>query len=451
MTSLSRVQNISPLDGRYYGKVKELSDYFSEYALIKYRLKVEIEWLIALAGSRKIGSISPFGQKRKTQLRKLYRKFGPKDALAVKRIEKITNHDVKAVEYYIDRKLEDLGMGDVCPMVHFACTSEDINNLAYGLMLRDALRDVIIPVCRQLQSAIRENAEKYRNQPMLSRTHGQPASPTTLGKEFFNVAERLQRQLDQIESQKILGKINGAVGNFNAHCVGFPNVDWRKFGRRFVLSLGLDWNPATTQIEPHDYLAEVFHQFARWNTIVLDFDRDIWSYIAWGVFRQKVRKREVGSSTMPHKVNPIDFENSEGNLGIANALLEHLAAKLPISRWQRDLSDSTVLRNMGLVFGHSILAYKSTLRGIGKLSADGEKMEEDLRGSWSVLAEALQTVMRKHKIPDSYEKLKAQTRGKEIDRKTLIEFLQTTDLPQEAVEELERLTPSSYLGYAEKF
>ena len=451
MTSLLQIQSISPLDGRYYEKVKELTEYFSEFALIKYRLRVEIEWLIALAGNRKIDSISTFSQTQKGQLRDLYRKFRPQDALAIKAIEKITNHDVKAVEYYINRKLEDLNLEYVNPMVHFACTSEDINNLAYGLMLQNALREIVVPVCQQLLNAIRRNAEKYRKQPMLSRTHGQPASPTTLGKEFFNVSERLQRQLDQIKSQKILGKMNGAVGNFNAHCIGYPDVDWKKFGRNFVESLGLTWNPATTQIEPHDYLAEIFHHFIRWNTIVLDFNRDIWSYIAIGVFKQRIRKGEVGSSTMPHKINPIDFENSEGNLGIANALMEYLAAKLPISRWQRDLSDSTTLRNVGLVFGYSILAYKSTLKGIDKLAIDKKKIENDLQDSWLILGEALQTVMRKHKIPDSYEKLKALTQGKDIDQKTLKNFLYTLDLPKDVIEQLEKLTPSSYLGYATEF
>ncbi len=451
MKTLNQLQALSPLDGRYFEKVKELSNYFSEYALIKYRLQVEIEWLIALAGNKKITGISAFSPKTKSQLRDLYQTFKVKDAQEIKQIEKTTNHDVKAVEYYINQKLEKLKLGRVGPMVHFACTSEDINNLAYGLLVRDALTQSIIPICEQLLATIGKKAEEYRNQAMLSRTHGQPASPTTLGKEFFNVKARLRRQLDQMNSQQVLGKINGAVGNFNAHQVSFPDVDWQKLSKRFVESLNLVWNPATTQIEPHDYMAEIFHQFVRWNNIVLDFDRDIWSYISIGIFKQKTIKGEVGSSTMPHKVNPIDFENSEGNLGIANALLEHLSAKLPISRWQRDLSDSTVLRNMGLVFGYSVLAYKSTLKGISKLAVDQKRVNDELENSWLVLGEALQTMMRKHSIPNSYEKLKELTRGKDVDQETLKKFVKGLDLPKDVIKQLEKLKPSTYLGYAKEF
>ncbi len=451
MGNIFEIQAISPLDGRYHDKVRELNKYSSEYALIKYRTQVEIEWLIALAALPEIDCLTPFDQETKTKLRSIYGEFSPEDALKVKDIEGITNHDVKAVEYYINQKLKDLNLENLSAMVHFACTSEDINNLSYGLMLHNMLNQVVIPVCEQVLTTIREKSEEYRQIPMLSRTHGQPATPSTMGKEFYNVAERLQRQLIQIKTQGILGKINGAVGNFNAHRISFPEINWKKFAQEFVESLGLTWNQATTQIEPHDYMAEIFHQFIRWNTILLDFDRDIWSYISIEAFSQIPVKEQVGSSTMPHKINPIDFENSEGNLGVANAIFEHLAAKLPVSRWQRDLTDSTVLRNIGVGFGYSILAYKATLKGLGKLALNEKKLKNELDNSWIILGEALQTVMRKYNIPEPYEKLKDLTRGKQVDQQILHQFIDTLDLPEEVKTELKQITPSNYLGYATDF
>ncbi|MCP4756532.1 MAG: adenylosuccinate lyase [Proteobacteria bacterium] len=451
MGNIHAIQAVSPLDGRYWDKVDDLKNFCSEYGLIKYRVQVEIEWLIALAGHPGIDCISPFDEDTKENLRRLYRDFTPEDALLVKEIEGTTNHDVKAVEYFINRKLQTLDLAALSPMVHFACTSEDINNLSYGLMLRDTLNEVVFPLCEQTLSAIRRKSEEFRQIAMVSRTHGQLATPTTMGKEFHNVAERLLRQLKQMKSQEFLGKINGAVGNFNAHRVSYSEVDWKTLGREFVESLGLAWNPATTQIEPHDYMAEIFHQFVRWNTILLDFDRDCWSYISMEAFTQIPVKEQVGSSTMPHKINPIDFENSEGNLGIANALFEHLAAKLPVSRWQRDLTDSTVLRNTGVGFGYSILAYKATLKGLSKLAINSGKLAGELEESWILLGEALQTVMRKYNIPEPYEKLKELTRGKTVDRQVLQEFIQSLDLPAEVKDELKRLSPLKYLGYAAEF
>ncbi|MBT4088836.1 MAG: adenylosuccinate lyase [Deltaproteobacteria bacterium] len=451
MDKLSSVQAISPLDGRYSSKVEELQQYCSEYALIKYRIQVEIEWLIALAAHPGIDCISPFNQETLSRLRQIYEDFSPQEAVKIKEIERITNHDVKAVEYFINEKLAEFNLSSLSSMVHFACTSEDINNLSYGLFLRHTLKDVVLPACESVLTAIREKAEAYRQIPMIARTHGQPATPTTMGKEFYNVAERMQRQLLQMQHQEILGKINGAVGNFNAHLVSYPEIDWRKFSRDFVESLGLSWNPATTQIEPHDYMAEIFHQFVRWNNILLDFDRDIWSYISIDAFKQIPVQGQVGSSTMPHKINPIDFENSEGNLGIANALFEHLGAKLPVSRWQRDLTDSTVLRNIGVGFGYSILAYKATLNGLSKLAINEEKMAEELKASWLILGEALQTVMRRYQIPEPYEKLKALTRGKAVDQKVLQDFIDSLELPEDVKESLRELTPQVYLGYAKDF
>ncbi|MFH2132063.1 MAG: adenylosuccinate lyase [bacterium] len=451
MDKLSSVQAVSPLDGRYQGKVEELSRYCSESALIKYRIQVEIEWLIALAAHPDFGGLTPFTEETESRLRQIYLGFTPEEALKVKAIEDITNHDVKAVEYYINEKLDEFNLSALSGMVHFACTSEDINNLSYGLMLHYTLDDVVLPVCESVLSAIRAKAESYRRVPMISRTHGQPATPTTMGKEFFNVAERLERQLEQMRQQDILGKINGAVGNFNAHLISFPEVDWRQLSRDFVESLGLTWNRATTQIEPHDYLAEIFHRFIRWNNILLDFDRDIWSYIAIEAFKQIPVKDQVGSSTMPHKINPIDFENSEGNLGMANAVFEHMAAKLPVSRWQRDLTDSTVLRNVGVGFGYSILAYKATLKGLSKLALNEEKLAAELDQAWPVLGEALQTVMRRYQIPEPYEKLKALTRGKVVDQKVLTDFIDSLTLPADVKESLKKLTPQDYLGYARDF
>ncbi|MBU2514899.1 adenylosuccinate lyase [bacterium] len=451
MEKAFEIQAISPLDGRYHSKVKELNEHCSEFALIRYRVQVEIEWLIALAQNPAIDCIEAINDQQIASLRKIYRMFTPEDALKIKDIEHVTNHDVKAVEYFINDKLKALSQEQMIPMVHFACTSEDINNLSYGLMLKGLLGDIVIPLCKEVINEIRKKADEYRKIPMMARTHGQPASPTTMGKEFFNVAARLERQLSQICNHRALGKINGAVGNFNAHLVSFPEFNWRGFGKNFVESLGLEWNPATTQIEPHDYMAEIFHNFVRWNTILLDFDRDIWSYISTEAFIQIPVKNQVGSSTMPHKINPIDFENSEGNLGIANAIFEHLAAKLPISRWQRDLTDSTVLRNIGVGFGYSIIAYKATLKGMSKLKVNSKKLEQELSNAWLLLGEALQTVMRKYNIPEPYEKMKALTRGKAVDQKTLVEFVDTLELPDAIKEDLKKLTPQTYLGYAQDF
>jgi adenylosuccinate lyase len=451
MTGIQSVQAISPLDGRYQDKVDSLSQFCSEYALIKFRTQVEIEWLIKLSLHPDIDCIDPFNESEQKNLRTIYQNLTPEEALRVKKIEAVTNHDVKAVEYYINDKLQEMNLEKASAMVHFACTSEDINNLSYGLILLNLLNEVVFPLCEEVLSAIRKKSEEYRQAAMLSRTHGQPATPTTMGKEFHNTAERLQRQLDQMKKQPILGKMNGAVGNFNAHLVSFSQVDWQAFGKDYVAGLGLEWNPATTQIEPHDYMAEIFHQFIRWNTILLDFDRDLWSYISIEAFTQIPVKEQVGSSTMPHKINPIDFENSEGNLGLANALFEHLAAKLPVSRWQRDLTDSTVLRNIGVGFGYSVIAYKATLKGLSKLALNEAKLERELSGSWLILGEALQTVMRKYEIPEPYEKLKALTRGKAVDQQVLQDFIETLDLPDEVKKELKELTPNSYLGLADKY
>lgn len=451
MENLSSIQAISPLDGRYGNKVEVLKQYCSEYALIRYRIQVEIEWLITLADHPGIDTLSPFSAETAQRLREIYLSFSPEQALRVKEIEGITNHDVKAVEYFINEKLNDLDLSSLSGMVHFACTSEDINNLSYGLILHNTLKKVMLPSCEAVLEAIREKAEACRHIAIMSRTHGQPATPTTLGKEFHNVAERLQRQLEHMRSQEILGKINGAVGNFNAHRIAYPDVDWRALGRGFVVSLGLTWNAATTQIEPHDYMAEIFHRFVRWNTILLDFDRDIWSYIAIDAFRQIPVKDQVGSSTMPHKINPIDFENSEGNLGLANAVFEHLAAKLPVSRWQRDLTDSTVLRNIGVGFGYSVLAYKATLKGLSKLDVNREKLAAELSEAWLLLGEAIQTVMRRYGIPEPYEKLKALTRGKVVDEAVMRSFIESLELPGDVKAALKELTPQTYLGYAADF
>lgn len=445
------LQAISPIDGRYHSKVRELNEYCSEYALIRYRTRVEIEWLIALAAHPAIDCLKPFESDTTIQLRNIYSSLTLADAQKIKEIEAVTNHDVKAVEYFIAERLHTLKLGSLTAMVHFACTSEDINNLAYGLMLKETIEKVMLPACEAIFTTISQKAEEYRNIPMMARTHGQPASPTTMGKEFHNVAKRCERQLQQIKQQPMLGKINGAVGNFNAHLVSFPGIDWRSFSKSFVESLGLTWNPATTQIEPHDYMAEIFHQFIRFNTILLDFDRDLWSYIAWEAFTQIPVKNQVGSSTMPHKINPIDFENSEGNIGIANAIFEHLAVKLPVSRWQRDLSDSTVLRNIGVGFAYSLIAYKATLKGLSKLAINREKLEKELAGAWVLLGEALQTVMRRYNIPKPYEKLKELTRGKTVDQKILLAFIESLELPQTVKDELKQLTPAQYLGYATDF
>ena len=446
---LTALNALSPVDGRYASKVDDLRPIFSEYGLIRHRILVEIRWLQALAEAPGIAEVPPLSEHAKHLLDGIFDGFSEEDAQRVKNIERSTNHDVKAVEYFLKERIAgNAELEAVAEFIHFACTSEDINNLAYALMLREARTQALLPAADQLIDALRSMAHGFADLPMLSRTHGQPASPTTLGKEFANVVHRLSRQRAQLASVPMLGKINGAVGNFNAHLSAYPEVDWPALAKRFVTGLGLDWNPYTIQIEPHDYIAELCDALARFNTVLLDFDRDVWSYISIGYFRQRTVAGEVGSSTMPHKVNPIDFENSEGNLGIANALLGHFAAKLPVSRWQRDLTDSTVLRSVGVALGHSLIAYHATLRGLGKLEATPERLAADLDGCWEVLAEPVQTVMRRYGIEKPYEKLKELTRGRGIDRETLRAFIETLDIPTEARDALLALEPGSYTGNA---
>ncbi len=448
--ALSTLTALSPLDGRYHRSTATLRPLFSEYGLIRYRVLVEVRWLQMLAANPEIAEVPPLPDASATLLDQIAQEFDETDAQSVKEIERTTNHDVKAVEYFLKQKTTgDPALARVSEFFHFACTSEDINNLAHGLILKQARDTVLLPKVDEVITAIDELAQRYADQPMLARTHGQPASPTTLGKEMANVAYRLRRQREQIAGVPILGKINGAVGNYNAHLAAYPKIDWEEVAQHFVTGLGLEWNPYTTQIEPHDYIAELFDALARLNTILIDFDRDVWAYISLGYFRQKVVAGEVGSSTMPHKVNPIDFENSEGNLGLSNAVLAHLAGKLPISRWQRDLTDSTVLRNLGVGMGYAMVAYASTLRGIGKLEADPVRLNEDLDQRWEVLAEAVQTVMRRYGIERPYEKLKELTRGKDhVDRDTLHAFIRALGLPPEARDRLLALTPASYTGNA---
>ena len=440
---------LSPLDGRYASKLDPLRTVFSEYGLIARRLEVEVRWLQKLAETSEIPEVKPLSPTSNAHLEAVLTSFTSESATAVKTIERTTNHDVKAIEYFLkDAIASDVALAEASEFVHFACTSEDINNLSHALMLRDGI-PVLTAEMRAIINGIDALATVHAALPMLSRTHGQTASPTTLGKEMANVSVRLRRQLKAVETVKPLGKFNGAVGNFNAHLSAYPHVDWATVSREFVESLGLEWNPMTTQIEPHDYMAELFQAISRFNTILLDFDRDIWSYISLGYFKQKTIAGEIGSSTMPHKVNPIDFENSEGNLGLANAVLGHLSEKLPVSRWQRDLTDSTVLRNMGVGFGYSLLAYTSTLKGISKLQVNPERLAEDLDSAWEVLAEPIQTVMRRYGIPEPYEKLKALTRGQAITQDTLQTFVSTLELPDDVKQELMQLTPSGYVGLAE--
>ena len=447
---LSPLTALSPLDGRYEKKTAALRALFSEYGLIRLRVLVEVRWLQALSTHKGIEEVAPFSPAAKTLLDDIAANFSEADARRVKEIEAITNHDVKAIEYFLKEKVRDNAeLAKAAEFIHFACTSEDINNLAYGLMLRDGRDRILLPQMDRLIAAIEDLAHRHADQPMLARTHGQPASPTTLGKEMANVAHRLRRAREQVARVAILGKINGAVGNYNAHLIAYPEVDWPGLAKSFVEGLGLTWNPYTTQIEPHDYLAELAHAVARCNTILIDFSRDVWGYIALGYFKQKVAQGEVGSSTMPHKVNPIDFENSEGNLGLANALLQHLAEKLPISRFQRDLTDSTVLRNLGVGFGYALLAYDSCLRGIGKLEVNPARLNEDLDANWEVLAEAVQTVMRRYGVPEPYEKLKELTRGKNgITRETIQAFIRDLAIPDAARQRLLQLTPAAYTGNA---
>lgn len=446
---LSSISALSPVDGRYGSKTAALRPYFSEFGLIYNRVLVEVRWLQCLAAHPQITEVSPLSAKANALLENLIESFNETAAQRVKDIESTTNHDVKAVEYFIKEQFKDNSeLLAVNEYVHFACTSEDINNLAHGLMLKQGLEQVMLPAMQDVLRQIKQLAHDHQNQPMLSRTHGQTASPSTMGKEMANVAARLQRQLKQIKKMELLGKINGAVGNYNAHYSAYPEIDWQANAQTFVESLGLTWNPYTTQIEPHDYIAELFDAIARFNTILLDFDRDIWGYISLGFFKQKTIAGEIGSSTMPHKVNPIDFENSEGNLGIANALLQHLASKLPISRWQRDLTDSTVLRNLGVGLAHSLIAYQSTLKGISKLQLNAPRLNADLDNAWEVLAEPIQTVMRRYAIEEPYEKLKALTRGKAINAEIMADFIDTLELPQSVKDELKKLTPANYIGNA---
>ena len=441
---------LSPLDGRYAGKVEALRPIFSEYGLIKARVTVEVEWLLALAAESGIAELKPFSDAAKQRLRALASDFSVEDAAKVKQIERTTNHDVKAVEYFIKQTLDgDAELGPALEFVHFACTSEDINNLSYSLMLSQARESVLAPTLEQLANKLRAMAHEYAGLPMLSRTHGQTASPTTVGKEIANVLARLARQQKQLARVELPGKINGAVGNYNAHIVAYPEVDWPAFAERFVQSLGLDFNPYTTQIEPHDGIAELCDAQRRINTLLIDLCRDIWGYISLGYFKQTVRAGEVGSSTMPHKVNPIDFENAEGNFGIANSLLAHFSGKLPISRWQRDLTDSTVLRALGTGFGHSLIALDALQRGLGKLSANPERLAADLGAAWEVLAEPVQTVMRRYGLANPYEQLKALTRGQGISESAMREFIAGLDLPAEAKARLLALTPGAYVGLAE--
>ncbi|MCF7969180.1 MAG: adenylosuccinate lyase [Methylococcaceae bacterium] len=442
--------HLSPIDGRYADKVEPLRSILSEFGLIRYRVLVEVRWLQALAAEPKIAEVPPLSAGARDALDRIVSEFSVEGAERVKTIERTTNHDVKAVEYFLKEKIAGHPeLEAVSEFIHFACTSEDINNLAYGLMIREARDAVLLPEMHAVIRAIGVKAQDYAAQPMLSRTHGQPATPSTMGKEFANVAVRLTRQARQAGAVEILGKINGAVGNYNAHQVAYPEVDWPAFSRRFVESLGLVFNPYTTQIEPHDYLAEIFHAFSRFNTVLMDFDRDVWGYISLGFFKQKTVAGEVGSSTMPHKVNPIDFENSEGNLGLANAVFSHLADKLPISRWQRDLTDSTVLRNIGVGMAHTLIALQATLKGISKLEINAEALESDLAANPEVLAEPIQTVMRRYGIEKPYEKLKDLTRGQRIDSASLAAFINQLEIPESARQQLLALSPRDYTGYAE--
>ena len=451
MTVESALMALSPLDGRYASKLDALRDHFSEFGLIASRARIEIAWLVALGDEPAIAEVPPFHADVRAALEAAGRDFSVADATRVKAIERSTNHDVKAVEYWLNERFAGVpAVARVAGFIHFALTSEDINNLAHGIALARARRDVLLPALQAVHEDVRRLAHAYAGVAMLSRTHGQPATPTTLGKELANVAARLARAIHAFERVPLKGKLNGAVGNYNAHVVAYPDVEWEKVAARVVTSLGLEFNPYTTQIEPHDALAEYFDAVARIDTIAIDLDRDLWGYVSLGYFRQKVAVGEVGSSTMPHKVNPIDFENSEGNLGLANALLRHLADKLPVSRWQRDLSDSTVLRNMGVALGHALLGWSSLRQGLAKLDVDPARIAEDLDANWEVLAEAIQTVMRRHGVSHPYEQLKTLTRGKRgITRESLAAFIDGLAIPDAAKADLRALTPARYTGLAE--
>jgi len=446
---LSELTAISPVDGRYGARLGNLKEIFSEYGLIKNRVKVEVSWLRMLANHPGIVEVPELSSEAENHLMKLVDEFTLEMAERVKEIERTTNHDVKAVEYLIKEHFADNAeLMAINEFVHFACTSEDINNLAYALMLKDARADQIVPAMDKVIEKLAEMSVEMADIPMMSRTHGQPASPTTAGKEFANVAYRLQRQVKQLMNVQIMGKINGATGNYNAHLAAYPALNWYDLTEQFVQSLGLAWNPYTIQIEPHDYIAEYFHAMQRFNTVIIDFDRDVWGYISMGFFKQKTVAGEIGSSTMPHKVNPIDFENSEGNLGIANAIFDHLGQKLPISRWQRDLTDSTVLRNLGVGVAHTMISLQATMKGLGKLEVNAQAMADDLDNNWEVLAEAIQTVMRRYGIEKPYEKLKELTRGRRVNKEIMQDFVDSLDLPDEAKQALREMTPASYIGNA---
>ncbi len=450
MTALTKLTALSPLDGRYNGKVDALRDYFSEFGLIRFRVLIEIEWLKSLSAQADMPEIALFSEATIARLDAINAAFCEDDALSIKAIEKRTNHDVKAVEYWLRDKLaSNPETAVMLEFIHFACTSEDINNLSHALMLKNAREEVMLPVLHDIIARLKEMAHQLADLPMLCRTHGQSATPSTMGKEMANVVYRLQRAEQRLADTEILGKINGAVGNYNAHLAAYPNMDWAAHARRFVTAHGIIFNPYTTQIEPHDYMAELFDAFARINTILIDLDRDIWGYISIGYFKQKVVAGEVGSSTMPHKVNPIDFENSEGNLGLANALLRHFSEKLPISRWQRDLTDSTVLRNMGVALGHTLLGYESCLKGLHKLEINPQRVADDLNANWEVLAEPIQTVMRRYGIENAYDKLKELTRGNNgINRDSLHAFIKTLQIPDAEKQRLLQLSPHTYIGKA---
>jgi adenylosuccinate lyase len=448
---LSSLTAVSPIDGRYGSKTEDLRAIITEFGLIRHRVNVEIRWLQALASHNDMLEIPTLSEHANNILNGIVDNFSEEDARRVKNIERTTNHDVKAVEYFLKEKIAgNEELEGISEFIHFACTSEDINNLSHALMLREGRGQVLLPYVDEVIEGVKFLALQLADQPILSRTHGQPASPSTMGKEMANVVYRLQRQREQIASVQLMGKINGAVGNYNAHLAAYPEIDWPVFAKQFVESLGISWNPYTIQIEPHDYIAELFHALSRFNTILIDLSRDIWSYISLGYFKQKTVAGEVGSSTMPHKVNPIDFENAEGNLGIANALFSHLAEKLPISRWQRDLTDSTVLRNLGVGFAHTSIALQSLLKGLSKLEANGDAMLADLEQNWEVLAEPIQTVMRRYGIEKPYEKLKELTRGQRITQEELETFVDSLEIPDHAKEALKRLTPMSYIGNAKE-
>ena len=446
---LNALTALSPIDGRYQDKASALRPIFSEFGLLKFRVTVEVRWLQKLASHAQINEVSALSKEANDYLNHIVENFSLEDAERIKAIERTTNHDVKAVEYFLKEKSEALPeLAQISEFIHFACTSEDINNTSHALMLKTAREEVLLPEWKKVIDAVVELANRYKDIPLLSRTHGQPASPTTIGKEMANVAYRLKRQYKQLENLEILAKINGAVGNYNAHLSAYPEIDWHTFSQEFIQSLGVTWNPYTTQIEPHDYIAEFFDCVARFNTIVIDFDRDMWGYIALNHFKQRTIAGEIGSSTMPHKVNPIDFENSEGNLGLANAVMSHLGQKLPISRWQRDLTDSTVLRNLGVGLGYALIAYASTLKGISKLEVNEQHLRDELEQNWEVLAEPIQTVMRRYGIEKPYEKLKELTRGKRVDGEAMRQFIDGLALPQAEKDRLKQMTPASYIGYA---